>query len=291
MKTLLCIIIALGTWTSAFAATPSSAGKSGNTASSTSVQNISQSELELKVLQAQSATMKEYHSSLLDTVYWALATVATVSVLLVGFGWFANFKFHEAEKQRLKEELEARLKEAMAALETRLGSYEADVVKLVDSRLDAFLTRVTRDIDIARADAERSAKENSGAIEQLRGIVQTLQDSDKKSAQQDSDLEAKLRHVEEQVWNIKGIPTNTLVTQAQGLSAAVHAENRWYIASTLDRMQATLKTILSAKTAISKTSLTFIEASLARAEATEPIAVSNVRELLKQVPVEPEQQT
>lgn len=71
----------------------------------------------MRVSQTQIATMKEYHSSLLDTVYWALGTVATVAVLLVGFGWFANFKFHEAEKQRLKEDLVASQKEANATLE------------------------------------------------------------------------------------------------------------------------------------------------------------------------------
>jgi hypothetical protein len=289
MKTLICIISIFLICTSASMATDTSSEKTSVVAPTITAQYISQADLELKVLQTQNATMKEYHSSLLDTVYWTLATVATIAVLLVGFGWFTNFKFHDAEKQRLKEELDARLKEATTTLEVKFGSHKDDIAKLIDSRLDAFFTRITRDIDIARAEATRYEKENDDAIVQLRAVVQTLQEDQKKNLIADNNIEASLRLVEEKIWDLKGIPFNILLTQSQGLKAAIKAENRTYIVSTLERMQLTIKTIISSNKEIGKNTLDLIELALSEAEVTEPIAVSNVRELLKQIPVKDEQ--
>lgn len=59
------------------------------------------------LLEAQLQTMRDYHSSLLDTVYFALAGVFLLASLLVGFGWFANFKVYERDKLALRAELEA----------------------------------------------------------------------------------------------------------------------------------------------------------------------------------------
>lgn len=241
MKILLCLISTFAIWASAIAATPSSIGKTGTPPPPVAAHSISQLELELKVLQTQAATMKEYHSSLLDTVYWALGTVATVAVLLVGFGWFANFKFHESEKQRLKEELEARLREATATINARLGSHEIEVLNSIDSRLDGHLTRIARDIDIARAEASRFNQENADAVKELKADFALLQKTATNTARRDDELETALRLVEENVWELKGIPTNTLITQGQGLRSAVKAGNHYFITSALGRMQSTIK--------------------------------------------------
>lgn len=135
---------------------------------------FSQAEMDLKVQEKQIAIMKEYHSSLLDTVYWALGTLATVATLLVGFGWFANFKFHESEKQRLKDELDGKIKEVLASIDTRLSSNEVQVINAVDTRLDSHFTRVARDIDIARAEAVGMHDRISATIEEMKTQLTTL---------------------------------------------------------------------------------------------------------------------
>lgn len=235
--------------------------------------------------------MKEYHSSLLDTVYWALGTVATVTTLLVGFGWFANFKFHEAEKQRLKEDLEIRLKEATATLDARLSVNQAEMSKLIDSRLDAFLTRVARDIDLAREEASRATENNRDELKQLKVSVEALRESERQNAKRDSELEATLRVVEEHVWDLKGIPTNTLLTQAQGLKSAMDADSRHHITSVLDRMRSTITdSILPKKMSLPKSAIEWINLVLAKAETTEPILATELRELVKQIVVRSEEQ-
>jgi hypothetical protein len=293
MKNPFLLVAILLASTIALAAPSLPPSKTASTTTSTAVtQAISKEELELKVLQAQSATMKEYHSSLLDTVYWALGTVATVAALLVGFGWFANFKFHEAEKQRLKEELETRIGEATARLDAHLGTREAEVLKLVDSRLDTYLTKIARDIDIAREEASRATQDNAAATKELKVTIEGLKESEKNSARRDAELEATLRLVEEHVWNLKGIPTNTLITQAQGLASSINAGNRYYIASALERMQKTIKDIvLPDKHAMTNNMVNMIDKTVATAESIEPITASAVRDLLKQIQREPEEKT
>lgn len=164
MKALIYLISIFTFWCNLCAAAPTPREKASTPTTTAAPQPNLQLESELKVLKMQVATMKEYHSSLLDTVYWALGTVATVAALLVGFGWFANFKFHESEKQRLKEELEGRLERAQALVDTRLSSSEVEVIKSIDSRLDSHLSGIARDIDIARAEAARLHQENADAI-------------------------------------------------------------------------------------------------------------------------------
>jgi hypothetical protein len=47
----------------------------------------------------------ELSTRLLNTVYWSLGTLATVTALLIGFGWFANFRVYERDKGAMRTEL------------------------------------------------------------------------------------------------------------------------------------------------------------------------------------------
>lgn len=284
MKALICLFSILTFWCNLCAADPTPREKANTPTTTAAPQPNLQLESELKVLKMQVATMKEYHSSLLDTVYWALGTVATVAALLVGFGWFANFKFHESEKQRLKEELEGRLERALALVDTRLSSNEVEVIKSIDSRLDNHLSGIARDIDIARAEAARLHQDNAEAIKQQKAEVAALQQARTMNEKRDSELEASLRAVEEHIWELKGIPENRLVTQFQGLQSALDADHRYYITATLERMQKTInESMLPAKKTLPKSVLDRIKAAVAKAAKIEPVAAANVSQLLEQV--------
>jgi hypothetical protein len=58
------------------------------------------------LLQAQLDAERSFQSSVLDTVYWALGGVFFLVGLLLGIGWFANFKVYERDKEALKSTLE-----------------------------------------------------------------------------------------------------------------------------------------------------------------------------------------
>ncbi len=286
MKNILYLLAILSFYSTSFAVPTVPQAKVNTPALATPSPSL-QSELEVKLLEKQIATMKEYHSSLLDTVYWALGTVATVSVLLVGFGWLANFKFHESEKKRLIDELDAKLKEALASIDTRLSINEVEVIKSVDLRIDNQVTRVARDIDIARAEALRQHESNTSAIEQLKSKISVLDDAQTKGEKRDSEVEAALRQVEEHVWDLKGIPTNTLITQAQGLQASIAAEHRFYITSTLQRMKKTIQnSILPAGGTMPKPILDSMKEDVAKVVAIEPIEAAAVSQLLEKIKID-----
>ena len=73
---------------------------------STSQERNQQQELKNQndMLRAQLEVMKQYDQRLLNTVYWALGTLAAVAAALVGFGWFANFRVYERDKNALAQE-------------------------------------------------------------------------------------------------------------------------------------------------------------------------------------------
>ena len=69
------------------------------------------------MLEAQLKVMREYDARLLHTVYWSLTTVATLTLVLVGFGWFVNFRVYERDKASLLHELNVLVRENLARIE------------------------------------------------------------------------------------------------------------------------------------------------------------------------------
>lgn len=89
------------------------------------------------MLEAQLTSMREYHSSLLDTVYWALGGVFVVTGLLLGFGWFANFKVYERDKDALRSELEAKVEAAVKELAAGAAKDLAALQQAVKEQADS----------------------------------------------------------------------------------------------------------------------------------------------------------
>lgn len=77
---------------------------------------------EIMVLESQVKLIREYQGSLLDTVYWALGGVLFVVSLISGFGWFANFKVYERDKESLRAELRALASSSSTKVEQEIGT-------------------------------------------------------------------------------------------------------------------------------------------------------------------------
>lgn len=71
---------------------------------------------EVAVLKAQLEVHKDYTQHILSTVYWSLGGVLSITMLIAGFGWFANFKIYEKDREILARELQAKLEEAISEL-------------------------------------------------------------------------------------------------------------------------------------------------------------------------------
>jgi len=74
---------------------------------------------EVSLAKAQLAAAKEFNGAILSTVYWALGGTFVLAGLLVGFGWFANFKVYERDKLAMKAELEALLAARLSEMESK----------------------------------------------------------------------------------------------------------------------------------------------------------------------------
>jgi hypothetical protein len=237
---------------------------------------------ELVQLKAQNAELREFHSSLLDTVYWALSTVVTFTALLAGFSWFSNFKLYEADKHKLKEELTARVQEAFTIVESKLSAHDVEVSKLVDSKLEAETVRAARDIDLLRSEVSKGEETLSKALAQAQLSLDKVLTTSEVHKKKISESEAMLRQVEEHVWDMKGVPANILVTQSQGIRAAIAADDRYYVSNVLTRMKGTLSTNMSALE-MGKETRDLVETTLSEAAKIDPTSASEVLELLGKV--------
>jgi hypothetical protein len=67
--------------------------------------HIEAHDTEINILKTQLADMQKYQSDILSTVHWALSSIITVFGLLIGFGWFANFRVYNRDRKNLEIEL------------------------------------------------------------------------------------------------------------------------------------------------------------------------------------------
>lgn len=241
-------------------------------------------EAELKLKEREISVMQSYHSSLLDTVYWSLGTMAAMAALLVGFGWYANFKFHESEKQRLHDDLEDKINLALSSIDSRLISHEAKVINSIDFRLESHNSRFAKEIDATKEEAaEISSRLSAFTQEQEKAIAQILK-SIGKGEKRDLEIEATIRQIEEHIWDIKNMPENILITQSQGLDAAIRAQSKDYIKSILARMHETISnTILPQNITTTETMKGVIIRDVTDAIKFEPVAANEVIALLKRI--------
>lgn len=92
---------------------------------------------QIRLLEAQLQLTREFQGSVLDTVYWGLGGVFVVVGLLLGFGWFANFKVYERDKDSLRLELLSVASKQGADLKTELIARAAELEKSIAVKADS----------------------------------------------------------------------------------------------------------------------------------------------------------
>lgn len=70
--------------------------------------------VEVAVLRARLEEEKAHNAAVLQTVYWSLGVLGTIAVALIGFGWLANFRIYERDKEALTGLLEGELNTGLA---------------------------------------------------------------------------------------------------------------------------------------------------------------------------------
>lgn len=288
MQKLLSIVVLIAVFAlswSASGAEQSAATKDSTKKTPSSIQTDQKSENEVTLLKEQNKLIREYQGSLLDTVYWALGGVFATTVLLAGFGWWSNFKLYEADKQRLQQDLTAKINELEAKLALRLETNRTELEHAVDARGETQLSRLLSELTDVRTNISRLDNESRQRSDEIKASRQILETEINKINKLVFSTSADLRFVEEFVWDTRDNPSNILLTQCQGIEAAMASENTDRVNNILVRMKDSLtKHFVSNKYVLDKSLHANIQGVLSKLGSENGIASREVLAILNKLP-------
>jgi hypothetical protein len=153
---------------------------------------------EIAVLKAQLDQMKFNDQRMLSTVYWALGLLGTITVAIVGFGWFANFKVYERDKDAMKAALQQEVRKEIDALNKSIEKQITTSISQKTAALKSAIEELTRDLNwLQLENAEREAEEHKS----------------------------------------RGVLSNAVRTLAKALNIALGIGYEWKIAAILDKLK------------------------------------------------------
>lgn len=188
-------------------------------------------------LRAELKAIREYHNSLLDTVYWALGTIVGLALLLIGSSWYTNFRLYESDKARLQEEVDKKIAEAQNLISRDLQSLADTLNGKVDRDTLAISSRFTSEIGSLQnvmKDADRQISTSLKELEDAFAVILEMPSKIKRRLDR-IDLQTQLNT--ERIWEIKESPLKVLLSQHLALSLAIEMRSNDEIARVLERMK------------------------------------------------------
>ena len=244
---------------------------------------------ELLLLREQNKLIKSHQASLLSTVHWSLGVLVTVAALLVGFGWWTNFRMHEADKERLKKEVKSDISELEGRVTVQLSKARELTQKDSEARINRAVDNIAKDIVGLESKQEKANDKADLLSESVSSLTKKVGDNLAESKKGILSLEEELRLVEELVWDLKGIPNNVLITQWQSVRLAMEVGNEDRASKSLARLKSTLEKFASDKNYVMKPVLfEGVMETLKIAEKSHPINTTEIRGVLSTIPVDKE---
>lgn len=197
---------------------------------------------EISLLREQNKILLDHQANLLTVVTWSLGTLVTVAALLVGFGWWTNFKFYETDKLRLREELESKVIDLQSKAKLEATAVMLAHERALDDRLDSKLSLFRTEVSEMKSSINLAIESVENQVRGIKVDILKVGNSLILAHKGVANAESELREVEEKIWQIRDVPMNILYTQFQGIRAAMTAENEPQIRVVLDRMADTLET-------------------------------------------------
>lgn len=228
-------------------------------ADNAAVSSNTQNSGETLALRAQIEIMRQYDQRLLSTVYWSLGVLATVTILLIGFGWFANFRLYERDKIALRQELIVFIQEELSKINSTLNAN-------TQSQYDKILAEA-RSVGSSAATSVRS--ELSFNINRIYKDIKRIQ----------CDMTGK----EGESWIEKGVLTNGLRSYSFVLGYAIELEDEYIISRTLDNIHRVIKMIADKPSSRKPDAMDIRDLSerLTKIENDNAIAVNVIRNALE----------
>lgn len=116
----------------------------------------------IAVLQAQLDLMRQYDQRLLNTVYWSLGSIGGIVLLVVGLGWYTNFRIYRRDVEDIKRDVKNDFENSLNSIKTSLRS---EMLNESRNAVESSVKSAFRDIrgvqyQIMKLEAERW--ENTG---------------------------------------------------------------------------------------------------------------------------------
>jgi hypothetical protein len=103
-------------------------------------QSVAPASEESAVLRGQLETMRFYDQRLLQTVYWSLAGVLMLAVLLAGFQWFATQRAYDRDLSALRATLQAYTTEELGKIRDRIEGEQRSQIESAKKSLNEAMT-------------------------------------------------------------------------------------------------------------------------------------------------------
>ncbi len=236
-------------------------------------QQISGNEL----LKGELKAIREYHGSLLDTVYWTLGIVFGLVLVIIGSSWYTNFRLYEADKARLLEEVERRVAEANSRSARDLQGLSSKLSDKVDRDLLALDNRFSTEIERLRSDIKDSNSRIDSDIKELEEAFEIFLKFPKLIKGQLNRISLDTQLNTERIWELKGSPVKVLLSQFLAFDAAIRAGDNESIKAVLERMKDNLsQSVLPSGKKISPDLLDILRRALAQANENGPSGEDSV---------------
>lgn len=237
-------------------------------------------ENELKILKEKNILVSEFQGTLISVVFWSLGVVVSVVLLLVGASFITNFKMHEKDLQRVRDDYESKIKVFGSEIDANFSRVSREILEAQDARSQQDLNRVLDQTNQIRAQFEvfrlaleakvAETSKSAGRAEAIADIVNEKQHS----------LALEMRRVEAMVWNIRKIPTNVLITYLQALDSALITRNDWDIDDTVKRIIEVLEEFAVEQTPVTKKIEGYIQRRMEKLKAIRPDKVDEIMKTL-----------
>lgn len=116
----------------------------GEPSSSPVAANLPLSGSESSEFETQFEHLRWFDERLIQTVYWSLGVIATISALLVGFSWFTNVRLADRDRHQLHNEIKSGLE---VEIDQRLNDLQAKALETLSSELIKSEEKHQRDFD------------------------------------------------------------------------------------------------------------------------------------------------
>jgi signal transduction histidine kinase len=196
---------------------------------------------ELTVVKADLEASRRFQEQVLSTVYWSLGVVAALAVLLVGYGWWTNFRVYDRDRQLLDRELRAMVQyEARRIADEQRATADKQAAELSQSLAKAVTTAEAHASAVLKTLVDEALKKIAAQVSQLKDSDRELR-NDLRNLQLAAELEKRQKD------RSAGSFRNALQGSVTALELAIKTGDEYEIGNVLDFIAEDVNSILGGK--------------------------------------------